>query len=118
LIIGLNEALKMINEEGIDSCIKRHQEVAFKFRQEIKRIGLELFPKKESWCSNTVTAINNPEGKSSGSIIKELLENYNIRVANGLGDFKGKMIRVGHMGYQADYLKAMKIIHAIKEIIS
>jgi len=34
-----------------------------------------------------------------------------------LGEFKGKMIRVGHMGYQADHLKAMKIIYALKEII-
>jgi aspartate aminotransferase-like enzyme len=117
LIIGLNEALKMINEEGIDNCIKRHREVAFKFRQEIKKIGLELFPKEENWCSNTVTAIKNLKGLSSYKIIKDLLESYNIRVADGLGEFKGKMIRVGHMGYQADHSKAMKIIHALKKII-
>jgi len=117
LILGLNEALKMIDQEGIDNVIRRHYKVAKTFRREIRKTGLELFPKKEEWCSNTVTAINSPEGLTSDAIIQNLQEKYNIRVANGLGKLKGKILRVGHMGYQADELETMAIACAIKGII-
>ena len=108
----------MINEEGIDNCIKRHQEVAFKFLQEIKNWARTISQERKLVFEySNLTSINNPKGISPENIIKALLESYNIRVTDGLGEFKGEMIRVGHMGYQADHLKAMKIIHALKEII-
>jgi len=117
LMMGLSEALKMINQEGIDNVLRRHHEVAKIFRRKIKKMGLELFPKKEEWYSNTVTAIKNPKGMESSLLIKALHERFNIRIANGLGKLKGKIFRVGHMGYQAEELEAMAVVWAIKSII-
>lgn len=117
LILGLNEALKMIDEEGIDNVIRRHYETAKTFRREIKKIGLELFPKKEEWCSNTVTAVKSPEGIESDLLIEALQERFNLRIVNGLGNLKSKIFRVGNMGYQADELEAIAVVWAIKSII-
>jgi len=117
LMIGLNEALKMIGEEGIENVFKRHNKVAQIFRHEIKKLELELFPKKEEWCSSTVTAVNAPEGMESDLIIKSLKEKFNIRIANGIGKLKGKIFRVGHMGYQAEELQTISIALAIKSLL-
>jgi len=117
LMIGLNEALNMIDQEGIDNVLRRHREVAKILRSKIKNIGLELFPKKEEWCSNTVTAVKSPEGMESGLLIKALQERFNLRIANGLGNLEDKIFRVGHMGYQAEELEAVAVAWAIKSII-
>lgn len=118
LMLGLNEALKMITEEGIDNVIERHFQVAKAFRDRIKSYGLKLFPKKEEWCSNTVTSVNCPDKINSELIISALQKKYNLRIANGLGKLKGKIIRVGHMGYQADHLSTMAIADAIIDVIN
>ena len=118
LMLGLDEALKMITEEGIDNVIERHFQVAKAFRDRIKSYGLKLFPKKEEWCSNTVTSVNCPDKINSELIISALQKKYNLRIANGLGKLKGKIIRVGHMGYQADHLSTMAIADAIIDVIN
>lgn len=97
LIVGANEALKMIEEEGLENVFLRHKNLANKFREEVKKMGLTLFAEPNAF-SNTVTAINIEDGKAS--FIKENLEkNYGIIIAGGQGHTKGKLIRVGHMGY-------------------
>ena len=118
LMLGLNEALRLITEEGIDNVIERHFQVAKAFRDRLKSYGLKLFPKKEGWCSNTVTSVNCPDEINSGLMISALQRKYNLRVANGIGKLKGKIIRVGHMGYQADHLSTMIIADAIINVIN
>jgi len=116
LMLGLREAFEMINEEGIEHVINRHERVAKFFRKEIKSKGFKLFPKNESDCANTITSICTPEGFSSDKIIDMLLKKYHLRVANGIGKLKGKILRVGHMGYQADLLSNLAIANAISEV--
>lgn len=118
LMIGLEEALSMIIEEGIENTIARHKEVAGYFRDAIKAKGFTLFPFTESDCANTITAINTPEGYTSEKIIKQLLEKYNLRIANGLGKLNGKILRIGHMGCQADMFNNLAIISALSTIIA
>lgn len=118
LMLGLNEALKMIVEEGIDNVIERHFQVAKAFRDRIKSYGLKLFPRKEEWCSNTVTSVNCPDEINSELIISALQKKYNLRIANGLGKLKGKIIRIGHMAYQADHLSTIAIADAIIDVIN
>lgn len=118
LMLGLDEALKIIVEEGIDNVIERHHLVAKAFRKKIKSLGLKLFPEKEEWCSNTLTSINCPEGINSELIISALQKKYNLRIANGLGKLKGKIIRIGHMGYQAEHSSTMVVADAIIDVIN
>lgn len=114
LIVGANEALKMIEEEGLENVFLRHKNLANKFREEVKQMGLILFAEANAF-SNTVTAINIENNKAS--FIKERLEkDYGIIIAGGQGHTKGKLIRVGHMGYVNEEM-IDKTLNALKNLI-
>ncbi|GAA0731065.1 alanine--glyoxylate aminotransferase family protein [Clostridium malenominatum] len=114
LISAANEAITMIEEEGLQNVFLRHKVLAEKFRGEIKGMGLKLFT-DERVLSNAITAISLDNG--NGDEIKSRLEKeYNIVVAGGQGATKGKMIRVGHMGYVDDYM-IDRTLDAIRKVI-
>lgn len=115
LMFGLNEALKMMNEEGIDNVILRHKKVANLFRNACKSFGIELFPKDEKNCSNTVTVIRCPNGIHASEIVSEMLEKDNLRIATGHGSFKEKILRIGHMGVQANEQETLKVANIFKK---
>lgn len=98
LIVGANEALKMMEEEGLYNVYKRHERLACKLRDEIEKMGLTLYTDKR-FLSNVVTGICFDEEGMAGKIKKRMEEEFNIVIAGGQGKLKGKMIRIGHMGY-------------------
>jgi aspartate aminotransferase-like enzyme len=98
LIFALQEALKIVKEEGLDNRIKRHDRIAKATRESVKAIGLTLFPKSEEICSKTVTAINAPEGIDEAELRKKMIDRFNIRLAGAQAHIKGKVFRIGHMG--------------------
>jgi aspartate aminotransferase-like enzyme len=117
LIFALQEALKMLKEEGIEKRINRHIECSKSMREGLKGLGLKLFPKNEKYASNTVTASWGPQAVPVGDIIKTLLEDTGIVIAGGMGETKGKIFRVGTMG--ACTQKEVKLtVDGIKEAIS
>lgn len=98
LLYALQEALKMLKEEGLEKRIKRHADCANAMREGLKTLGLKLFPKDERYASNTVTAAWGPPGVPPADLIKKLLEDTGIVIAGGMGETKGKIIRIGTMG--------------------
>lgn len=112
-IAMLNESLKMMQEEGLDAIFKRHQRLAHAVRESVKRMGLKLFAASNCY-SNTVTAIIVPEGIDGDVVRKIMSENYNVVVAGGQADLKGKIIRMGHMGYvnEDNILQALQALAA------
>lgn len=95
LVYGLQEALNVVDEEGLENRIQRHAENAEYCRKRAKELGFELFPQPESICSQTLTAIKSDR---AADIKKELDEKYDIKVAGGQAELKGKIFRIGHMG--------------------
>ena len=95
LVIALNEALKMIREEGLEDVIRRHTRNAKAVRLAAKALGLELFA---SIPANATTAVVPPEG-TAGDIRAHLDNVYGVKVAGGQAELKGKIIRLGHLGY-------------------
>jgi len=61
-------------------------------------MGLELFSPDEE-RSAVVTAIRAPDGVDSTAVVKELRNRFGITIANGQGDLKGKIFRIGHIGW-------------------
>jgi aspartate aminotransferase-like enzyme len=98
LIFALQEALKMLREEGIETRIKRHIDCSKSMREGLKALGLKLFPKDEKYASKTVTASWGPQNVPVGDVIKTLLEDTGIVIAGGMGETKGKIFRIGTMG--------------------
>lgn len=98
LIIGTNEALKMIEEEGLDNVYKRHANLASKFRTGVNELGLKLFVDNK-YFSNTITSIEFDECNKAPMIKKIMEEKFNIVIAGGQGMIKDTTLRIGHMGY-------------------
>ena len=98
LVAGLDVALGLLLEEGLDNAFDRHVRLGRACRAGAKALGLELFSPDED-RSAVVTAIRAPEGVDSSAIVKGLRERFGITIANGQGDLKGKVFRIGHIGW-------------------
>ncbi|MEM2419835.1 MAG: alanine--glyoxylate aminotransferase family protein [Candidatus Bathyarchaeia archaeon] len=96
MIYALNEALKLVLEEGLENRFKRHYILAEAFRTAIEALNLKLVAERES-AANTVSAICYPEGVDDNQFRNKMKE-HGIAVAGTLGPLKGKGFRVGHMG--------------------
>ncbi len=98
LILGLDEALKMIKEEGLENIVKRHNILGKAARAAVKALGLEFFGACDD-TSNAVTAIKAPEGINGKDIVKIMREKYGLTIAGGQGKVTGLIFRLGHLGY-------------------
>lgn len=98
LIIGLQESLKMIRDEGLHNTFKRHDLLARATRAAVSAMGLEMLAKKSP--SNAVTAVLVPASIKDGkAILKVLRDKYGIFIIGGQDELEGKIIRLSHFGY-------------------
>lgn len=100
LIIGLNEALRMIKTEGLESVLERHERLALATRRGMQAMGLGLFSKSPA---NSVTAVKSPDSVDSAKLVKLLRTEYGISIAGGQADLKGKIFRIAHLGYMNEF---------------
>lgn len=97
LFFALDEALAMLQEEGLESRIERHRKCARAFYNGILGLGLEPFA-DERWRSNTVIATKNPPDIEDRKLRDLMREKYGVIIAGGMGKLKGSMFRIGSMG--------------------
>ncbi|AKG90753.1 Serine-pyruvate aminotransferase/archaeal aspartate aminotransferase [Geoglobus ahangari] len=118
LFLALAEALRIIEEEGLENRIARHRKLANATRKWAEEAGLELFPKlnEHSRYSNTVTAIRMPEGVSDKELRGTLREEYGITISGGQEHLKGKIFRIGHMG-NVNKRDLLATLAAVEEIL-
>lgn len=98
VLFSLKTALEIMRKQGQEKIFKKHLELRDYFRGQIKKIGLKLVVTDKE-ASPTVTSIWSPEGVDEASWRKLLREKYNLVIAGGMGELKGKIVRVAHMGY-------------------
>ncbi len=98
LAVALDVALDLLLEEGLEAAFERHARLGRACREGAKAMGLELFSPDDD-SSAVVTAIRAPEGIDSGDIVLTLRDRFGITIANGQGPLKGKVFRIGHIGY-------------------
>jgi aspartate aminotransferase-like enzyme len=98
LIAGLNVALGILLEEGLESAFERHVRLGRACREGLKAMGLELFSPDDD-SSAVVTAARAPEGVDSGELVLLLRDRHGVTLAPGQGELKGKIFRIGHIGY-------------------
>jgi len=98
LVAGLDVALGMLLDEGLDSVFDRHIRLGRACREGVKAMGLELFSPDDD-SSAVVTAVRTPEGIDSGELVLLLRDRHGVTLAPGQGELKGKVFRIGHIGY-------------------
>jgi serine---pyruvate transaminase len=98
LVAGLNVALGILLEEGLQSAFERHVRLGRACREGVKALGLELFSPDDD-SSAVVTAARAPDGVDSGELVLLLRDRHGVTLAPGQGELKGKIFRIGHIGY-------------------
>ncbi|NCU74949.1 MAG: aminotransferase class V-fold PLP-dependent enzyme, partial [Candidatus Fonsibacter ubiquis] len=106
LIFGLDEALNILMEEGLENIFKRHARLAEATRIAVKAWGLEILAKNPEEYSNTITAVLLPEGYDADNLRKMILDDFNMSLGMGLNKIKGKVFRIGHLGDFNDLMLA------------
>ena len=98
ILFGLKEALRLIENEGLDNIFQRHQRHANATREAVKSWGIELLPINEDEHSNSLTSLLFEENINADNLRKIILEKFNTSLGTGLGRWSGRIIRIGHLG--------------------
>jgi aspartate aminotransferase-like enzyme len=98
LIAALDVALGRLLDDGLEAGFDRHLRLGRACREGAKAMGLELFSPDED-SSAVVTAIRPPEGIDANDVVRGLRDDHGITIANGQGPLKGRIFRIGHIGW-------------------
>ena len=98
LLYGLNEALDMLLDEGLDNVLARHQRWGAGVRAAVAAWGLEIQCQDSAVYSPVLTGVVMPEGVDSDAVRKIIYERFDLSLGMGLGKAKGKIFRIGHLG--------------------
>ena len=101
---GLNEACKMLLDEGLENVFVRHHRMAEGVRAAVQAWGLKLCAETPDVYSDTVSAIRTPDGFNATDIVTHAASTYGVAFGVGLGDVAGKVFRIGHLGSLTDVM--------------
>ena len=114
LVAGLNAALAMIEADGPETVWARNRLLGRASREGAKALGLELFSPDDD-SSSMVTAVQMPEGVDGQQVYGLLRDRFGVVLAGGHGRLRGKVIRIGHMGYmnRFDIITALSALELV-----
>jgi alanine-glyoxylate transaminase / serine-glyoxylate transaminase / serine-pyruvate transaminase len=102
MFYGLQESVRLIEEEGLEAVLARHHRLAEATRRAVRtwsgNEGPQLFCADPARFSDSVTAVLMPEGHSADTLRKTALDRFNVSLGGGLGRLGGKVFRIGHLG--------------------
>lgn len=113
---ALYEALRIVAEEGLEARWARHQRNAQLLWDGLEAMGLTLHVPL-GYRLPSLTTVRVPEGVNEAQVRARLLNEYNIEIGGGLGELKGKVWRVGLMGYSSRPENVLLLLAALKEIL-
>lgn len=114
-IISLRVAIDNILEEGKEKVIERHRKIAEATRKAVKEYGLDLFLK--NGYSNTVTAVEIPEEIGALNLRNHLNKKYNVLMSTSLDRYEDKLLRIGHMGENANIEDITYVLNTIDKAL-
>ena len=98
LLFGLDDALNMLLDEGMDAVAARHRRMADGVRAAVQAWGLTQCAARPDIASNTLTAVVVPDGIDAAAVIARAFTTYDVSLGAGLGELAGKVFRIGHLG--------------------
>ncbi len=117
LIYALREAMRMVVEEGLEAGWERHRSNQGAFITGIEAMGLKPFVADPARRMMTVTAVEIPEGIDGKRLQRQLLDEFDIEISGGLGPLKGKIWRVGIMGYTSQRKNVILVLAALEKAL-
>ncbi len=113
-VAALDESLSMLLEEGLDAVYDRHESAAVRCRERGAALGLDLYPDADR-SAPTVTAFHLPG--EARAVQRELADEHDVVLATGLGPLADDVLRVGHMGYNAEVEKVDRVMDALATVL-
>ena len=113
---ALYEGLRIIAEEGLEMRWERHRRNAEILWQGLENLGMELHVPIANRLPS-LTTVRIPEGVDGAQIQRRLMMDYNIEIAGGLGELKGKVWRIGLMGYSSRLENVTLLLAALEECL-
>jgi aspartate aminotransferase-like enzyme len=111
LVQGLRAALRLYFQDGVDGALRRHELLSRGVKEGVRALGLDLFGEhpERAWA---VTAIRAPEGIDGNELVAKCRRDRGVILAPGQGPLKGKVFRIGHLGYysQLDILAGLAAV--------
>jgi alanine-glyoxylate transaminase / serine-glyoxylate transaminase / serine-pyruvate transaminase len=117
LLYALREALRLVVEEGLEARWDRHLQNQLALIAGIEAMGLQLLVENPAERLPTVTAVKIPQGIDDAKVRNQLLEEFSIEIAGGLGPLKGKIWRIGLMGYSSQRTHVLLLLGAIEKVL-
>ena len=117
LILGLREGLRVILEEGLEARYDRHRNNSAALRAGLEALGLSLVV-PEGYRLDQITSVWIPDGIDDTQVRQALLRDYRIEIGRGLGEFAGKVWRIGLMGESSRPEYVLGVLAALEEILT
>jgi aspartate aminotransferase-like enzyme len=98
IVMGLKAALDLYFQDGVDGALARHRRLSRAVKDGVRALGLDLFGDhpERAWA---VTAVRAPEGIDGDELVARCRRDHGVILAPGQGPLKGKVFRIGHLGY-------------------
>src|SRR5262249_35251695 len=106
LLYGLREAIRMLEEEGAAHVFARHARHAEATRRAVRAWGLEILCMDSDRYSDTLTAVVMPDGHDADRLRAAILDRFDLSLGTGLGQLRGRVFRIGHLGDFNDLMLA------------
>jgi len=116
MVFALYEALRIVEEEGLESRFERQIVAGEAVRKSVQAMGLDLFA-QQGYEAPMITSVRIPEGIDDDKFRRKLLTEYNIEIGGGLDVLKGEIWRIGHMGYGAEQTFLLPTLAAIEKTL-
>jgi alanine-glyoxylate transaminase / serine-glyoxylate transaminase / serine-pyruvate transaminase len=114
---ALYEALRLIHEEGLENCHARHLRNHKALRAGLNAIGI-TYATQEGHILPQLNAVNIPAGVDDAAVRTALLNRFGIEIGAGLGAFKGKVWRIGLMGYGSRPANVLLFLSALEQLLA
>jgi alanine-glyoxylate transaminase/serine-glyoxylate transaminase/serine-pyruvate transaminase len=114
---ALHEALRLLLEEGLENSFARHKTNQQALQAGLAAIGIE-YATQAGHALPQLNAVRIPAGVDDGAVRKDLLERFGIEIGAGLGAFKGKVWRIGLMGYSSRQTNVLVFLAALEQLLA
>ena len=118
LIYALREAMRIVLEEGLEARWERHRQNQLALIAGVEAMGLKLLVEKPEDRLATVTAVMIPNGLDDAKVRNQLLDEFNIEIAGGIGALKGKIWRLGLMGYCSQKAFVLQLLATMEKVLT
>jgi alanine-glyoxylate transaminase/serine-glyoxylate transaminase/serine-pyruvate transaminase len=117
IVFALREALRIVFEEGLEASWQRHRHNQIALIAGLEALGIELFVPNPNDRLPTVTSVHVPKGVEDGRVRRQLRDEFGIEIAGGIGPLKGKIWRIGLMGYVSQAKHILFFLAALEKVL-